>query len=114
MRRQRRWRVSAETVYEEWDARNKASQESTPEWVSFAEHSRRALASTYRALDLSGEPDADVATLLASVADWPLWPDVRAHGRDCAPATGWACCRTSTTTCSLARGWRRWWIRPMC
>jgi len=72
----RGWPVAAATVYDEWDARNKASQKSTPEWVSFAEHSRRALAGTYRALDLRGDPDADVATLLAGVSDWPLWPDV--------------------------------------
>ena len=108
MGRQRRWRVSAETVYDEWDARNKASQKSTPEWVSFAEHSRRALADTYRALDLCGDP------MPTSPHCWPAsrtgrcGRTSRARGRDCAPGTGWACCRTSTTKCLPAHGWRRW------
>ena len=72
----RGWRVGAEAVYDAWDARNKASQKDVDEWVPFAEHARRALVATYRELDLRGDPDADVAQLLASVSDWPLWPDV--------------------------------------
>ena len=70
------WQPDAAAVYDEWDARNKASQKDTPEWVPFAEHCRRALAGTYRALELDGDADADVGQLLGSVADWPLWPDV--------------------------------------
>jgi 2-haloalkanoic acid dehalogenase type II len=72
----RGWRVDAGAVYDDWDARNKASQKDTAEWVPFAEHCRRALADTYRALDLTGDADVDVAQLLASLPDWPLWPDV--------------------------------------
>lgn len=72
----RGWPVSAEAVYDEWDARNKASQEEEATWISFAEHSRRALTGTYQALALHGDPDADIATVLASVSHWPLWPDV--------------------------------------
>ncbi len=72
----RGWSMSAEAVYDDWDARNKASQKTTAEWVPFVEHCRRALADTYRALDLVGDPDVDVARLLASLGDWPLWPDV--------------------------------------
>jgi 2-haloacid dehalogenase len=72
----RGWRSSGEAVYDDWDARNKASQKNTAEWVPFAEHCRRALTDTYRALDLAGDPDTDVATLLGSLPDWPLWPDV--------------------------------------
>ena len=70
------WRPDGTAVYDDWDARNKASQKETAEWVPFAEHCRRALAGTYRALHLDGDPDVDVGELLASVADWPLWPDV--------------------------------------
>ena len=51
----RGWRLGADAVYDDWDARNKASQKSTAEWVPFAEHCRRALADTYRALDLPGD-----------------------------------------------------------
>jgi 2-haloacid dehalogenase len=72
----RSWPLQAEAVYDDWDARNKASQKDTAEWLTFAEHSRRALAGTYRTLGLGGDPDADIQQLLASVTDWPLWPDV--------------------------------------
>ena len=74
--RARGWPVDGGALYDEWDRRNKASQRDEPEWISFAEHSRRALAGAYRALDLDGDPDGDVVVLLRSVADWPLWPDV--------------------------------------
>jgi 2-haloacid dehalogenase len=70
------WRSAAEAVYDDWDARNKASQKNTAEWVPFAEHCRRALADTYRALDLPGDPDVDAPRLLDSLSHWPLWPDV--------------------------------------
>ena len=71
----RGWTASGEAVYDDWDARNKASQKNTAEWVPFAEHCRRALAGTYEALNLSGDPDVDVAQLLGGLPDWPLWPD---------------------------------------
>lgn len=64
----RGWPVNAAAVYDEWDARNKASQKEETTWISFAEHSRRALAGTYQALTLDGDPDADIATVLASVS----------------------------------------------
>ena len=72
----RGWRQDADAVFDDWDARNKASQKDTAEWVPFAEHCRRALGRTYRALDLPGDPEVDVARLLVSLPDWPLWPDV--------------------------------------
>ncbi|SOD97311.1 HAD family hydrolase [Blastococcus haudaquaticus] len=72
----RGWPVDAAEAYDAWDARNKASQKDTVEWVPFAEHSRRALSATYRELGLRGDADADARRLLESVADWPLWPDV--------------------------------------
>jgi 2-haloacid dehalogenase len=72
----RGWPVDGGTVYDAWDSRNKASQRDEPEWIPFAEHCRRALADAYRALELTGDADSDVAVLLRSVADWPLWPDV--------------------------------------
>jgi 2-haloacid dehalogenase len=72
----RGWALGGDAVYDDWDARNKASQKSTAEWVPFAEHCRRALAGTYRALDLQGDPDVDVAQLLGGLPEWPLWPDV--------------------------------------
>ena len=72
----RGWPVDGGTLYDVWDARNKASQRDLPTWVPFAEHCRRALADAYAELDLPGHADEDVVVLLRSVADWPRWPDV--------------------------------------
>ena len=76
------WDVAGSELYDDWDARNKASQKDTPDdgapWVPFAEHSRRALAATYAARGLDGDPAADVEVLLGSLPRWPLWPDVEA------------------------------------
>ena len=77
------WHVGGADLYDDWDARNKASQKDLPHddaapWVSFAEHSRRALAASYAARGLAADPAADVEVLLDSLPDWPLWPDVAA------------------------------------
>ncbi|GAB3351945.1 HAD family hydrolase [Modestobacter lapidis] len=79
------WSVPGTDLYDEWDTRSKAGQKDTPAgdgapWVSFAEHSRRALAATYAARGLATDDDAaaDTGTLLGTLADWPLWPDVAA------------------------------------
>jgi 2-haloacid dehalogenase len=72
------WDVAAESLYDRWDAANKAAQRDEPEWVPFTEHSRRALAAVYTDLGLDGDADADTAVLLGSVGNWPLWPDVEA------------------------------------
>jgi 2-haloacid dehalogenase len=77
------WDVPGTDLYDDWDTRNKASQKDAPHdddapWLSFAEHCRRALAVTYAARGLRADADADVAVLLASLPEWPLWPDVEA------------------------------------
>jgi 2-haloacid dehalogenase len=72
----RGWPVPGEQLYDDWDARNKASQRDLAEWVPFAEHCRRALAGTCAALGLDGDTDADTEELLGSLGNWPLWPDV--------------------------------------
>jgi len=77
------WDVAGIDLYDDWDARNKASQKDVPHgdglpWVPFAEHCRRALAGTYAARGLSADAAADVEVLLASLPEWPLWPDVAA------------------------------------
>jgi 2-haloacid dehalogenase len=74
--RARGWPVDGGALYADWDRRNKASQRDEPDWIPFAEHCRRALAGTYADLGLAGDAAADVAVLLHSVGDWPLWPDV--------------------------------------
>ncbi|MCZ2825775.1 MULTISPECIES: HAD family hydrolase [unclassified Modestobacter] len=70
------WDVAGSDLYDDWDARNKASQKDVTDWVPFAEHCRRALADTYAARGLDADPTADTLALLASLPDWPLWPDV--------------------------------------
>jgi 2-haloacid dehalogenase len=73
------WDVDGERLYGLWDAHNKASQRDLDRWVPFAEHCRRALAATYVELRLAADADDDTEELLASVEDWPLWPDVAAQ-----------------------------------
>jgi 2-haloacid dehalogenase len=75
---ERRWPITGERLYDEWDRRNKASQRDEPEWIPFAEHCARSLAATYADLGLTGRAPVDAAMLLGSVAGWPLWPDVAA------------------------------------
>ena len=70
------WNVDGEMLYDRWDAHNKGAQRDCASWVPYRELSERALAATYRDLDLDGDAHADVTALEASVADWPLWPDV--------------------------------------
>ncbi len=72
----RGWGVDGTELYDDWDARNKASQAAGGGWVPFAEHCRRALAATWAARGWPADPAADTATLLAGLPDWPLWPDV--------------------------------------
>jgi len=77
---ERGWAIPGERLYDVWDARNKASQRDLVEWVPFAEHCRRALAAAYAELGLTADADTDtdIETLLGSLGDWPLWPDVAA------------------------------------
>lgn len=70
------WRLPGAEVYDEWDRRNKAAHRGVTSWVPFVDLARDALAETYAALDLAGDPGEDLETLLATVGDWPLWPDV--------------------------------------
>jgi 2-haloalkanoic acid dehalogenase type II len=72
------WRIDGARLYDEWDARNKASQRDERVWMPFAEHCSRSLAAAYDDLGLVGRPAADAGVLLESVGGWPLWPDVAA------------------------------------
>lgn len=70
------WEIDGGRLYDLWDAHNKASQAELDAWLPFAEHCRRALAATYLELGRAADADDDTERLLASLADWPLWPDV--------------------------------------
>lgn len=72
----RGWAATGETVYDEWDARNKEAQRTCTDWVPYRELAVRALAETYAGLGLDGDPARDAAALLGTMGAWPLWPDV--------------------------------------
>lgn len=69
------WPTTGVQLYDVWDARNKAAQRDCLSWVPWREPASRALSQTYTSLGLDGDVTADVETLVASMSDWPLWPD---------------------------------------
>lgn len=73
--RQRRWPLPGAQVYDDWDRRGKQLQRDVTRWRSFRQLSGDALAQTFAALGLAGDPEQDATTLLESVGSWPLWPD---------------------------------------
>lgn len=80
----RGWPVSGEQLYDAWDRHNKAAQKGCVPWQPWRVPATAALRRTYDVLDLAGDDigtdaAADIEVLAASMAGWPLWPDV-AHG----------------------------------
>lgn len=74
----RSWAVSATDLYDRWDSLNKRLHRQNEQWVPFSALARRALAMTYRELALPDTAADDSPALLASMAQWPRWPDVSA------------------------------------
>ena len=72
------WAATGVEVYDAWDPRNKAAQRDCGSWEPWREPASRALAATYDELGLDADVGADVETLLESMSQWPLWPDVAA------------------------------------
>ncbi|MGH3368046.1 MAG: HAD family hydrolase [Nocardioidaceae bacterium] len=70
------WAVDGQTAYDAWDAHNKAAQRDCDGWLPFRTLAAQALAAAYTDLDLPGAPERDADMLIASMAHWPLWPDV--------------------------------------
>ncbi len=73
----RGWEVQGAGLFDRWDRLNKESHRTQHAWASFRHLSERALEAVYSEFGL---PTADAArdsdALLASMAEWPLWPDV--------------------------------------
>jgi len=72
----RGWAPSGGEVYDAWDALNKAAQRDCRSWVSYAVLAERALTACYERLGLSGNPARDTASVIETMSEWPLWPDV--------------------------------------
>ena len=72
----RRWARSGGEVYDTWDALNKAAQRDCRSWVSYAVLAERALTACYERLGLVGNPARDTASVIETMSEWPLWPDV--------------------------------------
>lgn len=70
------WPLTGEQLYDEWDPRNKAAQRDCVPWVPWHDPATRAVAEAYATLGLDGDPAEGVEALVASMPDWPLWPDV--------------------------------------
>ena len=76
--RNRGWEVAGTELYDAWDPRNKAAQRDCGEWQPWRVPAGRAMTEAYASLGLGGDPGEAVEALVASMPDWPLWPDVEA------------------------------------
>ena len=72
----RGWTIGGREVYDAWDRRHKAAQRACTEWVPYDVLARTALEDAYGDLGLHGDPEKDLARVLDSLPDWPLWDDV--------------------------------------
>ena len=75
----RGWPVPGEVLYDEWDRRNKAAQKDCVPWQPWRVPATAAWRRTCEVLGLAvTDPgvEADVEAFAATMADWPLWPDV--------------------------------------
>lgn len=73
----RGWDADAAALYRAWDGRNKGlHREVVSPFVSFRELSARAMRTVLDEHGLTGDAGEVSDELLASMRDWPLWPDV--------------------------------------
>lgn len=77
--RRQRWALRGQALYRAWDREHKRLQRERVRWEPFTVLGRRALAQVLDEHRLRGDVDAVMSELWASLADWPLWPDVD-HG----------------------------------
>jgi len=70
------WPFAGEALYEEWDRQHKRLQLECRRWEPFTTLGRRALTHVLNEHQLTGDVDAAMAAVWASLRDWPLWPDV--------------------------------------
>jgi len=84
--RRQRWALRGQALYRGWDREHKRLQRDCVRWEPFAVLGRRALVQVLDEHRLRGDVDVDAAMseLWASLADWPLWPDVARGVRELA------------------------------
>jgi len=71
-----RWALRGEELYRAWDSEHKKLQRECVRWEPFTALGRQALLQVLDKHRLRGDVDAAMTQLWASLADWPLWPDV--------------------------------------
>jgi len=84
--RRQRWALRGEALYRAWDREHKRLQHECVRWEPFAALGRQALVQVLDEHRLRGDVDAAMTELWASLADWPLWPDVDRGVRELARA----------------------------
>ncbi|MFA9444873.1 haloacid dehalogenase [Egicoccus sp. AB-alg6-2] len=78
------WPPDPEAVFVAWDRRNKTLHRTTTEFVGFRALAHRAMRELFDDENLPGDPVTATDHLLASLPDWPLWPDADAGVRQVA------------------------------
>jgi len=71
-----RWALRGPALYQAWDREHKRLQRECVRWEPFTALGRQALIQVLDEHRLRGDVDAAMTQLWASLADWPLWPDV--------------------------------------
>lgn len=74
--RQQGWETDAAALYHAWDRANKGSHRETMTFVPFRELAVRAMRTVLDEHGLAGDAREVTDALLASLHEWPLWPDV--------------------------------------
>jgi 2-haloacid dehalogenase len=73
------WATTGAQLYDRWDALNKASHARVENWAPFVDLSAHAMEEALTELQLPTAGARQLSSeLVASMADWPLWPDVTA------------------------------------
>lgn len=71
------WMVSDADLYDRWDSLNKECHRAAIHWVPVGDLSVMAMQTALSELALPNEDAIRISrTLLESMAEWPLWPDV--------------------------------------
>ncbi|MFA9430461.1 HAD-IA family hydrolase [Egicoccus sp. AB-alg2] len=68
--------IDPEELFGRWDRRNKRLHRTTSPFASFRQLAHDAMRQVFDEVGLDGDPARATEDLLASMRDWPAWPDV--------------------------------------